>query len=345
MRLSAQRASTDGSVFSVRPFDELSPDGQRRRIRVLARSAVGAYGLASERTQVRLASESFNTIFHVVERGGVSGALRVGPRERIHAEGTEIVEARWMRELRASRAVSPPTVFDSADGGAVVRESVAGVPGERVCMLFGWVRGRPLSQTMSPEAAQQMGALAARLHERAPTGDPIEPPLVADRVLHWRLENRLHELASSDSLISEAVDRAQHVLDHIWAHPPHPPHLLHGDLTPDNIIVVDDGTMVPIDFQDLVWGFDIQDLAITLTSFGRFDEPEALWVQFRAGYTKVRRWPVLDPETLYALIAARRLHQLNLALTLRKPGLADFVPRARRLIGEWMADKPERLPI
>jgi Ser/Thr protein kinase RdoA (MazF antagonist) len=288
-----------------------------------------------------VAAESFNTIFHVVERGGFSGALRVGPRERIHAEGTEIVEARWMRELRASRAVSPPTVFDNADGGPVVRASSAGVPGERVCMLFGWVRGRPLSQTMSPGAAEQMGTLAARLHERAPTGDPIEPPLVADRVLHWRLENRLHEVASSDSLISEAVDRAQHAFDQIWAHPPHPPHLLHGDLTPDNIIIDDDAAMVPIDFQDLVWGFDIQDLAITLTSFGRFDKPEALRGRFRAGYTKVRCWPALDAETLDALTAARRLHQLNLALTLRKPGLADYVARARRLIGDWMTDNPQ----
>ena len=148
------------------------------------------------------------------------------------------------------------------------------------------------------------------------------------------VENRLGEVASS-ALVGEALDRAQRFLSELWAHPPRPPHLIHGDLTPDNILV-DHGTLVPIDFQDLVWGLDIQDLAIVWSALAPFDEQDRLRDRFRAGYATVRPWPELDPETLAALIAARRLHQLNLALTLRKPGLADFVTRATKVIAEWM---------
>ncbi len=266
---------------------------------------------------------------------GFSGALRIGPAERIHAEGTEIVEARWMRDLRATRAAAPPEVFNTRDGRPVVRQVQAGGTGERICMLFGWVAGRPLRQTMSVAAAGQMGTLAARLHDHAAARTGGAPGvLVADRVLYWRVENRLGEVASS-ALVGEALDRAQRFLSELWAHPPHPPHLIHGDLTPDNILV-DDGTLVPIDFQDLVWGLDIQDLAIAWSALAPFDEQGRLRDRFRAGYATVRPWPELDPETLSALIAARRLHQLNLALTLRKPGLADFVTRATKVIAEWM---------
>ena len=233
---------------------------------------------------------------------GFSGALRIGPAERIHAEGTEIVEARWMRELRAARAAAPPEVFPTHDGGPVVRQVQAGGTGERICMLFGWVPGRPLRRTMSVAAARQMGTLAARLHEHAAarTGGAPEV-LVADCVLYWHVENRLDEVASS-ALVGEALDRAQRFLSELWAHPPHPPHLIHGDLTPHNILV-DHRTLVPIDFQDLVWGLDIQDLAISWSALAHFDEQDRLRDQFRAGYATVRTWPELEPETLAALIA------------------------------------------
>ena len=225
-----------------------------------------------------------------------------------------------MRQLRDTWSASPPEVFDTLDGEPVVRRARAGVPGERVCMLFGWIRGRPLTQTMSLDKARQMGTLAALLHQHAAAQTGAPPPvLIADRVLYWRVENRLSAIASSAPLIGEALDRAQRFLTELWADPPHPPHLLHGDLTAENILV-DHDALVPIDFQDLVWGLEIQDLAIAWNSLAHFGEPERLRDQFRAGYVTVRPWPELDPETLAALVAARRLHQLNLALTLRKPG-------------------------
>lgn len=236
----------------------------------LARKALLRYGLDPDAAEVTPVAESFNNIFRVALDEGTY-ALRVGPAERIHAEGTEIVEATWMRELRAGGVVCPPTVFDSVDGGPVVRQSRAAVSGERICMLFDSVEGRPLSDAMGLDTAREMGRLAARLIESAPAVEhPQEPPLVADRVLYWQVENRLPELGASSSLIGEALDRAQQVLDEIWASRPHAPRLIHGDLTPDNILVVD-GRLVPIDFQDLVWGFDVQDLANSWSSLARFE--------------------------------------------------------------------------
>ena len=317
--------------------DGYSSEAERTDLLVLlARKALLRYGLDVDRAEVVHVAQSFNTVLRIAT-DECTYALRVGPAERIHPEGTEIIEARWMRALRAGGVVCPPAVFDNVDGAPVVVQTLDGVPAQRICMLFDWVEGTPLRNAMDVDTAQEMGKLAAQLVESAPPlENPQEPPLIADQVLYWQLENRLPELVASRALLDEALHRAQLVLDDIWSRGPHPPHLIHGDLTPDNILVVD-GRLVPIDFQDLVWGFDIQDLAISWTSLARFDDPDVLRDHFQSGYTAIRAWPDLDDATLAGLVAARRLHQLNLSLTLRRPGLAQYINQALALISEWMA--------
>lgn len=78
------------------------------------------------------------------------------------------------------------------------------------------------------------------------------------------------------------------------ADPPHRPHLLHGDFTPDNVMV-GDGTPVPI---------DLQDLAITLVPLRRFRDADELRHRYRAGYGTVRPWRDLGDDRLDPLVTA-----------------------------------------
>jgi Ser/Thr protein kinase RdoA (MazF antagonist) len=321
----------------VTPFDDLTDQGRLRRLRALARTATTNYPIVSADASITFVARSFNTTFHILATGS-STALRVAPRERIHADGTEQVEARWMRSLQTDGIVSPPDVIDTCDGAPYVEITHPGVPGERICMLFRWIEGQPLTDAMTLDRARQMGELAALLHEHAANAATREAPsvLVADRVLYWRLPNQFGEARSTDTLFDEALDRAERALAAVWQNQPHRPHLLHGDLTSDNIMV-SGRELVPIDFQDLVWGFDIQDLAITLAALRRTDDDGRLEAQFQRGYRAVRTWPQLEPATLAGLIAGRQLHQLNLALNLRRPGLDIVIARAKARITEWMS--------
>ena len=265
-------------VGVVRRFEDLTPAGQIGRLRLLALDALEHYGLPPGRSRCSLAGRSFNTVFRVDGSDGRRCALRVGSALRIHSDETEVVEAAWITALGNDADVEVPEVVPAANASPVVRQGHLGVPEDRLCMMFGWIGGRTLSEAMTPPRARALGSVAARLHEHAAgtviAGDWKDPPsvLVADQVLHWRIPNRLAELAGTyATLFDDAVLRAQATLDDLWRHPPHQPHLLHGDLTPYNVMVRHN-RLVPIDFQDLVWGFDVQDLAITLVSLRHFGD-------------------------------------------------------------------------
>src|SRR6202020_2226450 len=80
--------------------------------RAVALEALRHYDLVPQR--VRLAAESFNSIFQVTTAAAVY-ALRVGAVRQIHPEGTAAVEAAWHRRLR-QHGVFVPDVLANVDG-------------------------------------------------------------------------------------------------------------------------------------------------------------------------------------------------------------------------------------
>lgn len=307
--------------------------------RDLALQALRSYDVAPRR--VRLAAESFNSIFRVTTASAVY-ALRVGSALRIHPEGTPAVEAAWHRRLR-QRGVRVPDVVANADGKLVtlVTDSRA-ERGSRVCVLFDWVAGRSLRTCMTERRSAALGRLSARLHRDAAAWSPsgAGDVLRADRVLYWRLPERLPAAGSrfgSGTLFPDALARAQSAVDSLWRSPPHPPHLLHGDLTPANVIVAPRGGLVPIDFQDTVRGFEVQDLSITVAALRRWPDGDRLAGAFRGGYGECRPWPDVSPALFESLIVARALHQMNLTLnTTDIDGLEAYVARHAERVRAWM---------
>jgi Ser/Thr protein kinase RdoA (MazF antagonist) len=306
------------------------------RVRGLALEALRAYDL--EVIRCSFVARAFNTVFRVDTTNG-SYALRVSPGLRIHAEGCEALEAAWVTALRRDVGLATPAVMLARDGSPVVWASTEGVPEPRSCVLFEWVGGQELRRRMSPGPVRKTGELAAIVNDQAVARQESAAPsgaLVADHVLYFRTEFRLDELRPTyGSALDEAVSRAQQTLDALWRNPPHPAHLLHGDISPSNVMVAGSEVTL-IDFQDLIWGFEIQEVVIALQGLANFDDFEALWKAFREGYEAIRPWPEADPETLAGLHAARRLNTLNFGLNIRKPGLDAWVARQVPPVIEWM---------
>lgn len=293
-----------------------------------ALEALRSYDIAALR--VRLAATSFNSVFRVTTASAVY-ALRVGAVLRIHPEGTAAVEAAWHRRLR-EQGVHVPDVVANSDGEfATMVPDKRAEQGRRVCILFDWVAGRLLRTCLTPRRAAELGRLSARLQQdgaawAAPGAGEV---LRADRVLYWRLPSQLAAAGTRfgfGTLFTDALARAQSVLDSLWRSPPHPPHLVHGDLTPHNVIASPRDGLIPIDFQDTVLGFDIQDLSFTIAALRRWPDGDRLTEAFRAGYAECRPWPEVSPDLLGSLIVARGLQQLNLTLnTTDLTGLDSYV--------------------
>ena len=305
----------------------------------LALEALRSYDVDPER--VRLAAESFNSIFRVTTAAAVY-ALRVGSALRIHPEGTSAVEASWHHRLRGQGLYVPGVLANTAGGLATLVADGQAEGGARVCVLFEWVAGRSLRACLTERRSAALGRLSARLHAGAVGWSPpgANDVLTADRVLCWRLPERLSAAQARfgfGTLFTDALARAQSAVDSLWQSPPHPPHLLHGDLTPANVIVAPRRGLVPIDFQDTVRGFEVQDLSITVAALRRLPDGNRLVDAFRGGYAECRPWPDFSPALLESLIVARGLHQMN--LTLNMTGIEEresYVAGHAERVRAWM---------
>jgi Ser/Thr protein kinase RdoA (MazF antagonist) len=326
----------------VRAFDELTKAGRIARLRLLAIDTLRDQFDVSPRRISLLASHSFNTLFRADPTDGKRLAVRVG-EVRIHADGVEEVEAAWLSALRAETAILVPTLTADRRGRHVAEGHHPLVPGPRHCSAMSWVPGHTVRESFDHTTARGMGVVLATLHDHAASyrAPEIPPGIVANRVLYFGDTSLLPNYQSTyGSMFVDAIERVQAHLDALWSSPPHPPHLLHGDFGPQNVMRWRT-RLTPIDFQDLQFGFDVQDVAITVNDLRRLYDDESLIEAFVAGYTSVRPWPLQDPSLERALGAARRLGFVNLGLILRRPGLPEFIARHAAAVAEWMGLSPQ----
>ncbi len=64
--------------------------------------------------------------------------------------------------------------------------------------------------------------------------------------------------------------------------------------------------MRPLDFQDLLWGFTVQDTCISLADMERSGVSAAARAAFESGYRTIRPRPETDPDLVAALLRGAR---------------------------------------
>jgi Ser/Thr protein kinase RdoA (MazF antagonist) len=102
-------------------------------------------------------------------------------------------------------------------------------------------------------------------------------------------------------------------------HRERPVSVLHGDLHPWNVMRQRDRLAV-FDFEDLMIGGAVQDIAITLFYNRDHEDYVGLRAAFQHGYVTIRPWPVEYEGQLELLMAARTVMFINYVLRM------DFDP-------------------
>jgi Ser/Thr protein kinase RdoA (MazF antagonist) len=328
-------------------YRELTVHGQARRLRALALEALQHYDL--EAVRVRLVTNDFNGIFRVDTAAGRKYILRVALPEGGHHLANLRAEMAWLAALRRDTDLSVPCPLAARNGELVVQAESKGVPEPRWCTISSWVPGTDLSRRQTPANLRALGRLSAQLHAQAaafkPPRDfailrfdtvyPFPEPFVLFAARYRPLLPPRRR-----AVYEQAVAWAQTAIDRLKASG-EPMRVIHGDLHPANVRVCR-RVLSPIDFEDLMWGWPVQDIATTLYYFQDEANYREARAAFQAGYTSYSPWPERYPGEIDAFIAARGFGLANFILSDPNPNwrlearafLKRVEARLRRLLKE-----------
>jgi Ser/Thr protein kinase RdoA (MazF antagonist) len=303
----------------MKDFYELTNRGRAMRLRRMALIAIEHYDLDVQR--VRLVTNDFNGIFRLDTTNGQKYVLRVCLPEGGRSLKEIRSEMTWLAALRRDTALGAPQPLATREGEWVTTVKTDGVPEPRHCVVFGWLPGPDLAEKLTLENVRRLGELAAQLHDHAAT---FVPPKgfwlkTADNVFPFGEPVVLFDEAYRGLLppgrlevFQRALQRAEAVIDRLYADT-RGLRVIHNDLHQWNVKVYR-GKLYALDFEDLMWGFPVQDIAITLYYFQGYDQYPELRKAFERGYTSRNEWPEACPGQIESLVAGRGLDLANFVL-------------------------------
>jgi len=296
----------------VKPFDGLTEGGRTRRLRRLALAALEQYDL--EVASVRFFARHSNSLFVVKTDGGERLILRVGVNGPAGHPRTQVEsELMWIEALSRDTDLVVPEPIKNRAGSSVTSLAVDGVPDERNVVVFRWIDGRISDESVSAAAMRSIGVLAAKLHRHGATFRPAPSfsVLTYDRVFPYDepvvLLDGDHDglmPPTRQAVFREAHDQAMAAINQLRR--AEPMRIIHGDLHRWNV-KIKGGVAAPFDFEDLLWGWPVQDIAITWYYQWSRNDFRSLNDAFRDGYETVVQWPERYPGEIDRLIAGRTL--------------------------------------
>ena len=307
----------------MKPLHELTQIGRGRRLRPIAKQVLDEYGI--EPTKLRQITEAANTIFRVSTRGAGEFVLRMTAPKSCHGAGEIRSEAAWLHALDENTDIGIPAPVARLDGDYVAEVSVSCAADSICCALYRWVPGVMLDHRLTEDNVCRLGALMARLHEHAATFEPPTGFLIRtyDSVFPYANASfsNVEPIVLFDddpeaALTSEQRSiylQAHQIVSHQIAHlmkTSGPLRVIHNDLHMWNV-KVDRDKLYALDFEDVMWGQPIQDIATTMYYFRWGESFEPMLAAFRSGYESVCAWPEDHAGQLEALFMGRALLLAN----------------------------------
>jgi Ser/Thr protein kinase RdoA (MazF antagonist) len=294
----------------MKPYQELTQLGKIRRLRRLTIEALKAYDLDIRR--VRYLTTEINTMFRVDTTDDNKYVLRIFSDEETTLLDNQ-VEVFWLQAITRDTTLRVTEPVARRDGEFVSAVQVPGVPNPRRCVLFRWIPGRPLEADLNADYAFQVGEIMAALHNHSASLDLPEwvQPKRWDKVFYYPDEPVVYNLPACSklfppqrvALIDAVIERADQVFADLFADRAGLM-LIHGDMHYWNLHVYRKKLYL-IDFEDVMLGYPIQDLAVTFYYGRDRDDYPKLVAALHQGYTSIRPWPIDEWAVVETLIAAR----------------------------------------
>jgi Ser/Thr protein kinase RdoA (MazF antagonist) len=311
----------------MKPFHELTKRGRDRRLRQLALNALRDYPIDVQ--DITLIANEWNCVFRVDAKDGAKYAMRVCvPHYTLEQTRSEMT---WMTAIRNDTNIPVPKPLKTRARDLVTVATAEGVPEPRQCVIFSWLNGATLNH-LTPELAFHWGVLSARLHQHALTFTP--PPEftrpVYDKIFPFNderavmFDDAFQHVMTNPVLFRRALDHVQAEIDRLFADKSGL-RVIHCDLHQWNVMQYRKRLSV-IDFEDVVWGYPVQDVGASLHYVHEHKDYPAIRSAFKAGYCSQSDWIEHYDGQLDTMMIARALYLYNLNLDIAEPADAGRLP-------------------
>jgi len=335
----------------MKPFNSLTRRGKARRLRKLAINALDQYEL--EVANVQLVGMHTNTLFRMRTVRGQSYVVRIctpGWRTETDLRSGML----WLQALDRDTDIGAPQPQPTRNGDLIVMASAEGVPEPRRCVVVSWLPGALLGERLTEANLYKMGVLFARLHDHAAGFSP--PTGFTQRRMDTIYARGEEDVLFGDSCRQAFTPHDRDILDRtrakvyaafeqLYANPAEL-RVIHNDLWHGNI-KIHRGCLHPFDFEDTIWGYPVQDIAMALQDLMTDVEPdefEPLQTVFREGYESKGRWSESYEGQIDTFRAGRMLWVANYVARFEREYLREHIgwltPQFERFLETGVVRKP-----
>ena len=281
------------------------------RVTRCAQQALAAYG-CHPATTVRLLNVSENATYLVEDPDAGPSVLRVH-RHGYHTEPAIVSELAWMDALRAEAGVRTPRVLAATDGRRVVTAADEASGERRNCVRFEFLPGtEPVGDSV--EHFAELGEITARMHRHAREWSRPAwftrfhwdyPAAFGDQARWGRWQDGIGVGPAEHEILTRLDDvlRARLL---VFGSGPDRYGLVHADTRLANLLV-HDGSVSVIDFDDAGFSWYLYDLGTTVSFFEHEPVVPALVDSWLEGYRRAGRLSAADEAEIWTFIMFRRL--------------------------------------
>jgi Ser/Thr protein kinase RdoA (MazF antagonist) len=286
-----------------------------------------------------------NTVFRVRTQEGASYQLRVcSPGWRTDEDLRS--EAAWLQFLSAIPEINAPVPVMNRAGTFFVTTKGPGVELPCRCVLMSWLPGTLLAKHLTELNLERMGALFARLHASSLLFVP--PPGFTRRKMSgiyargevdalFSEENQAAFTPETLAIFQQVDAKVKAGFQQLYADP-HELRVIHNDLHHENINLYR-GRLYPLDFEDTLWGYPVQDIAMALQDLWlevNQDTYDRYLCAFQRGYSALAEWPERSTDQIDLFRAGRMLWVCNYVARFERAYLAEHVERVGRVFRRFL---------
>lgn len=304
----------------MKKYDELTAHGKKLRLRKIIEIGLQSYELDIK--SFRFFEEATNMLYKLVDVNGTNYMLKVFDDVNSTLEDNW-VEVFMIDACRDLASVPVPNVLAAKNGDEIISITSKYSEEAKRMIIYQWVDGHEFDEHETDEGFIALGNSMAVLHEATEKLSVPEhiKPKVFNKVYYFKDEKAVYKEDQYQKFLSpeyhEMMDKLVPFVDQELSKLYNKPgvQLIHGDINPWNILV-DQGNIQIIDFEDTSLGYPIQDLGITLFYY-RFDDNfdyEKVKKLLFEGYKQVRPLPDFTDFELEVIMMARRLNFMNYIL-------------------------------